>query len=341
MKKALTYLALGIIALTAGCTRYRPVIDFNDQNRLVNRLNAHFAELQKRYWCYRFGFDYVPNQTNPCSGSVENGQEMAKKVRNEFIESAIPFIDESYTNFIVELQAGRDRNNFVADVVELGTGGAIGITNGQRPIQILGVALTAFRGGRRSTDLNFYKEQATPILISKMDDNRAKVRATILNREADDVDDYPIGASISDIIEYYNAGTLVRALTQLQKDTAVQAKESENRVLHLKGIEPTPPATEEQSRIAVKAGDLLSAIRKSLAKPEEEDGAIKKLQSIFKELEPDPDFAPFLTGENVTSEEKDGPKLLRALRSIRRKIFDKGNLGLLDKINQVIASKGK
>jgi hypothetical protein len=141
----------------------------------------------------------------------------------------LPFIDAAYVDFINDLQAGRDRTNFVADVVELGTTAAVGITNGERPLQILGVALTAFRGGRRSADLNFYKEQTTPVLISKMDGNRAKVRATILTRERASVDDYPLGAAISDIVDYYNAGTLVRAFTELQKDTAANERVREQR----------------------------------------------------------------------------------------------------------------
>jgi len=72
-----------------------------------------------------------------------------------------------------------------------------------------------------------------------MDGNRAVVRATILNREKDDAATYSIGAAIGDIVDYYNAGTLVRRFTELQKDTAVKTRESEDNVIKLKGVPVT------------------------------------------------------------------------------------------------------
>src|SRR5437868_2319749 len=129
MRKIYFSLLLCIVAFATGCPKYKPPVDFNNPNGLVNKLdlNPRLKTLQDRYWCYRFGFDYTGG-SNPCSGIVQNGPEKAKALRNEFLETAIPFLDEGYTDFIVNLQAGRDRANFIADVVELGTSAAIGIT---------------------------------------------------------------------------------------------------------------------------------------------------------------------------------------------------------------------
>ncbi len=119
-------------------------------------------------------------------------------------------------------------------MVDLSTAAAVGITKGERTLQIIGVALTAFRGGRKSADANFYKDTSTQILISKMDGNRAKARATIVEREGKKAEDYSLGAAVSDIVDYYNAGTLVRAFTQLQQDTAVATQESERALTKAK-----------------------------------------------------------------------------------------------------------
>lgn len=210
MKKIQLCLLICTAAFATGCPKYRPKVDFN-RSGFVKQVNDHFAAKQQAYFAALGG----------------NDPATAKLRRNELIEDALPYIDEAYMDFITAIQSGRDRDNFLADVIELGTTAAVGITNGERPLQILGVALTAFRGGRRSADLNFYKEQTTPVLISKMDGNRATVRAAILENETKDVDSYPIGRAVSDIVDYYNAGTLVRAFTELQKDTAEQTKISE------------------------------------------------------------------------------------------------------------------
>src|SRR5712691_5259247 len=235
MKKIQICLLLFTTVFSIGCPKYRPSVDFNNKSSFVNKVNDHLRAKQVEY-----------------IAALGNDPAKAKTIRNELIEDALPYIDSAYIDFITDLQAGRDRANFVADLVELGASGAIGIIKGRlRTIQIVGIALTAFKGGRRSADLNFFKDQTTPVLITKMDGNRAKVRATILTREKGSVEDYPIGAAIADIVDYYNAGTLVRAFTELSKDTAVQTKQSEEKLEELKGVRIARTATVQQRDLAV------------------------------------------------------------------------------------------
>ena len=327
----------------AGCPKYRPPVDFNNPDSLVNKLdlNPRLKVMQDQYFCYRFGFNYVGGSGNPCAGSVSDGPAKAKALRNEFLETTVPYLDDAYVNYITDLQKGRDRVNFVADLIELGTSAAVGITNGERSLKIMGIALTAFRGGRRSADLNFYKEQTTPILINKMDANRAKVRAAILEREKKEVDDYPIGAAISDVVDYYNAGTLVRAFTELAKDTAVDAKQSEETVLQLKGVPITHEATQAARDASVLAKQILDTLRDELKDSARAPAATTKLQNMIKTLEADPDLKQMLTEAKVSSSDTDGAKIRGALVSMRRIASDKGDTTKLDKINQSIIDNGK
>jgi hypothetical protein len=316
---------LCLLVLTAvfatGCPKYRPKVDFNNKNTLVNKVNERFRDWQTEYY----------------AALKVKDLDRAKAARNELLEEALPYIDEAYIDFINDIQRGRDRGNFVADLVELGTSGAVGITKGERAIQILGVALTAFRGGRRSADLNFYKDQSTPILISKMDGNRAKVRATILTREKGSVADYPIGAAIADIVDYYNAGTLVRAFTQLQQDTAVITKQSEDKLLELKGVPITQEATPVFAALSKSASNIITDLDADLAGADsaKKDAATKRLQKIVAALEKDKDAAAALKNAGVSSKD-DGPKLIDALINIRAAASMVNNNALLDTINQAI-----
>jgi hypothetical protein len=289
---------------------------------LVKRINNH---IDKKRGEYDSAMAKIPPDT-----------VSAKRIRNQLIEDAIPYIDGAYLDFITDIQAGRDRNNFVLDLVELGAAASVGITKGERPLQIIGVALTAFRGGRRSLDANFYKDQSTPILISKMDGNRAKVRATILTREKDGPEDYPLGAAIADLVDYFNAGTLVRAFTQLQQDTAVITKESEDAVRILKGVPITPEATPEFRNLSVAASDILQDLFNELADPNTKGAATRTLQSIVAALEADPAVAPILKNAKIASTNTDGSKLRDGLITIRRSAALVNNNALLNKINQAI-----
>lgn len=243
-----------IVAFATGCPqpKYRPNLSF-DQG-MVSKFNTALKQQYREYECYRFGPEHIDFQNKKCDSFAED-QEKAKGIRNELIETALSFIDESYENFTSDIQAGRDRDNFLLDLVELGTTASIGITNGERTLQVLGVALTAFRGGRKSIDVNFYKETTIPILISKMDDNRARVRTIILRREEKSAANYTLGAAVSDLVDYFNAGTLARAFTQLQKDTAAMTLQTEAHLANLKaaGVKGAPTAAELQASREISA----------------------------------------------------------------------------------------
>jgi hypothetical protein len=244
MRNLQVFFLLSAVLFATGCPKpqYRPSLSF-DQG-MVDRFNEALKRQYSEYECYRFGAPHVDFQGKTCT--VAQDLDQAKAVRNELIENVLPYIDESYMNFVANMQAGRDQQNYLLDLVDLSTAAAVGITKGERALQIIGVGLTAFRGGRKAYDANFFKDTSTPILISKMDGNRAKVRATILEREAKKAEDYSLGAAVSDIVDYYNAGTLVRAFTQLQEDTAIATEASEKHLRNLKeaGVKGAPTAKE-------------------------------------------------------------------------------------------------
>ncbi|HEY0430386.1 MAG TPA: hypothetical protein VGC61_01175, partial [Pyrinomonadaceae bacterium] len=129
MKRIRISLLLSVVVFATGCPKYSPKVDFKNPNSLVAQINAHIAAKQNLYM-----------------QAIGNQPGQAKQIRNELIESALPYIDGAYVDFITDIQTGRDRNNFILDLVELGTAASVGITNGERPLQIIGVALTAFRG---------------------------------------------------------------------------------------------------------------------------------------------------------------------------------------------------
>ena len=142
----------------------------------------------------------------------------ARRIRDDIVSRFVRVIDSNYEQFTNDLQNRRTTTNFLGDITELGVGTAVGITNGERALQILGVALTAFRGGRKSIDQNFYERQSTPILITKMDTSRDRIMSAILQkREKFGVDKYSLEDALGDVIKCFWAGTLTRAFRRIVK----------------------------------------------------------------------------------------------------------------------------
>ena len=119
---------------------------------------------------------------------------------------------------------GRATQNILADITELGAGVAGNITNGERAKTIILAALTAFKGGRKSIDLNFFREKTTEILISKMRASRSRVETKISKGLTGNVGAYSLDESLGDLINYFNAGSLTSALVELADQAALDAK---------------------------------------------------------------------------------------------------------------------
>lgn len=224
MRILLLTILLAIVNFTTACPQ-GPSKQFpgtTNSKSLVQNINNYLENVQKEF-----------DKTIKADPTDANGA--ARQIRNDALDSVLAVVDDNYTNYISNIETRRSNTDFVLDVIDLGTGLATGITKGERPNQILGVAITAFRGGRRSAELNFYKQQTTPILITKMDDNRANVMADILEKRSQSGANYSMKAAIRDMVNYYNAGTLVRAFTELSKSTAALAQASQNRVRALSG----------------------------------------------------------------------------------------------------------
>ena len=235
MRGLILTVLMGITAFTTGCPQEPSkkfpaktfpgatnVTNASNSKSLVTNINSYLATAQQEF---KTAMDADPADV----------LGKAQRIRNDAIDDVLAVIDDNYNDYISHIEERRSRTDFVLDIVDLGAGAATGITKGERPNQILGIAMTAFRGGRRSSDLNFYKQQTTSILINKMDDNRATALADILNNRSTPAGDYSMKTAIRDLVDYYNSGTLVRAFAQLTKATGAQALASQAQVRRIKG----------------------------------------------------------------------------------------------------------
>ena len=178
--------------------------------------------------------------------------------RNKMVYGVMAEIDYVYHNYEVSLFMNEGSFKVAGDVLQLGLGTAATITNGERAKTVLGAALTGVSGVNLSIDKNFFRQQTVQALMSSMQANRDRIKATILQRLNEDAVTYPFQAARSDLTAYFFAGTLPAALQQLHQTAATEATKARGdlEAVALKNV------TAEDVK---NATDINMAIRKAMA----------------------------------------------------------------------------
>jgi hypothetical protein len=97
-------------------------------------------------------------------------------------------------------------------------------------------AATAVNGGRTSIDKNIYYSKTLPVLFAQMEANRATVRAIIIKGLSGKDADYPLGAALSDLETYRDAGSLPGAISGVANNAGDQKTQAQMAIMRLRGF---------------------------------------------------------------------------------------------------------
>ena len=247
--KHLTYIALFCTLLTfMGCPKDAPKFNSasnTDKNLIFNALKLHlFKNEWLVYECSTRAIQIGSNinnatQTTNCGGFAKDTQ-LAMSVRNQVLDNSIGLIDSAYGVYIRNIRKKRSVGEFLADLLLIGGNTSVGIVNGERALQVLGVALTGASGIRKSASLNFFDEKTTNVLVKQMDSSRYHILSEIRQQKARPADETPDGysfdAALTDLVRYFEAGTLNRAFVDLDTQTTLSAEIARKGILRLKDI---------------------------------------------------------------------------------------------------------
>ncbi len=303
MKKISFFLLIFNALLATGCPKNAPNLDLKDDNHknlLVEQLKENvFKKEWIEYKCandgyYNLGIDAGAFSTFTCGTNVVKNPDNAARIRNEVMDRGVGLIDSVYGVYIRDIRKNRSIGEFLADLLQIGSSTAGGIVNGERPLQVIGVALTGFSGVRKSASLNFYDEKTTSILIKRMDASRSQILSEIKQNQQKNTN-YSFDAALGDIIRYFDAGTLNRAFTELDKQTSIEAEIARKGVLavkDLKDISDLPSAEEigTNKAISTELAKLNNALKdEATAKP-----ATAILKAVFDQITKDDKFKGIL-----------------------------------------------
>ncbi|HAF12345.1 MAG TPA: hypothetical protein DHU55_05985 [Blastocatellia bacterium] len=214
-------LLLIVVTFATGCPKTQTPMPGPLRDQLIKNRIAKLTDLADKY-----------DSAVDAGGEVNLGK--AKIYRNELIYQVLQLVDDNYNQFENDLFVGRATTNVAGDLTELGIAAATGITNGERVKTILAIALTAFKGGRKSIDMNFFRERTTEVIALKMRASRARVLQTIHQGIGLEVGQYPLGAGLDDLINYLHAGSINAAFLELAQDTGADAKAARGEASELK-----------------------------------------------------------------------------------------------------------
>jgi uncharacterized membrane protein YiaA len=156
------------------------------------------------------------------------GGPVAVSARNRFISGRLVQIDLQYIRFIRSLTADKQRLDTAGDLLNLTLNVAGTLTGGERAKANLAAAATALNGTKTTVDKQYFYEKSMDALVGTMNAKRKVVLVGILTGLATkSVDEYPFELALTQLNEYYMAGTLSGAIQFINVQSAEQEKASD------------------------------------------------------------------------------------------------------------------
>jgi hypothetical protein len=154
-------------------------------------------------------------------------------VRNEFLFERVYAMDVSYTAYEEALTKESENEGFLAAAINAGLTGAGALVPVAQTTRLLSQIALGMTTLDQAYNKQYLLSKAVQVLQSQMRSRRADVLTHIIARTKTGIAEYPLGMAMSDLEEYYRAGTLAAAfvdLTQNAGTDAIQKREIKDQI---------------------------------------------------------------------------------------------------------------
>ena len=206
-----------------------------------------------------------PDRLFPVDAQLANLQQMlplpdlryahSKLERNNYITARMYAIDLSYTQYFTNLTKQRQLDTLASDVAIVGLGAATTVIPGASAKAAIGAATTAVAGTRTAIDKDVLVQQTIQILQNQMEISRSSIRTRLSANLTKSSAAYTMAQGMSDLEDYYRAGTLAGALEAVSAtvgDNAQQHKDLQNGVTQSAAAVTPTALGETSSGVSVK-----------------------------------------------------------------------------------------
>lgn len=156
--------------------------------------------------------------------AVRSGASNARTIRNEIITRRMYAIDVQYTQYENALTREGQEIGFGALTAATGLSTAATLVAVNTTKTILSAAATGVLATKGHYESQVLINQAIRTIQKQMRSSRNTIAATVSAKMAQNVADYPLWAALSDVEDYYNAGTLTTGVIDVS--TTVGAQET-------------------------------------------------------------------------------------------------------------------
>lgn len=216
-----------------------------------------------------------------------------RECRNRFVAARVYAIDLQFARFEQDLFRQARELGFAATVATLGLSGAGALVGGGTS-QILSAAAAGVTGSRAAVEREILGERTLTAIHTAMRGNRAEVLARIRTGLQKDITEYPLGAALTDVEDYYFAGTVLSALIGITKAVGVKAAQAEEQLSIASGF--------SQSLAARALRRYLNA--SGISEAEKDRRLMQIKEAAREEGVPDANVGSFISDETPANEEK-------------------------------------
>jgi hypothetical protein len=198
---------------------------------------------------------------------VFSAPAQAKLIRNEIIADRMYAIDVQYTEYESNLTRERQEVGFGT----LATAGALGTASTLvTPVvtkSVLSGLSTLTLATKGHYDSEVLLAQTIQTIQKQMRASRNLIAANISAKLVKGVADYPLAAALSDLEDYYNAGTLTTGVIDTSTTVGIQESDSQN-------IKQTVTQAPPEQRAAILSNSMIGDATAPLPAPQPKQAAI-------------------------------------------------------------------
>lgn len=165
----------------------------------------------------------------------------ARACRDRLVTARVYAIDLQFATFEDELFRQSREMGFGATIATLGIDAA-GAVAGGGTSRILSAISGGITGSRAAFEREVLAERTILAIHTAMRANRSLVLARIREGLRRDAGAYPLGAALTDVEDYYFAGTILGALIGITQAVGVQAAEADARLAAATGLSQSDAA---------------------------------------------------------------------------------------------------
>ncbi len=226
--------------------------------------------------------EQLAKEFEPASSISDFYKKPSVDARNKFITGRITLMNIRYIQFVRQLTTDRQLLDTATAMLVLGmniAGASFAAAGTKTVLAALSAGVT---GSKEAIDKNYFFDKTIPALVSQMNAERKKALYPLLvGIRTRSLDDYSFAQGVTDLNDYYLAGTFTGAIHGIQIDAAAKEEFADRKIATL----TLAPITKEQ---VVTIAQLTDAIGKLV---ESDLPKIRNaITTIDKTVDPSNDF---------------------------------------------------